>query len=145
VLDSNSITTTFLTSEEARQETIGFIVPLFGLILGLFVVGTLVSIIISRRRGFSPGQYGSAGGAICPRCRMPYSRHFLSPNLLAGKLERCPHCGKWAIVGRASLQAIQQAEELLRAGSLEAEMSQESEEARLRRMLDESKFEEESS
>jgi hypothetical protein len=32
---------------------------------------------------------------------MPFSRSVLAPNMLVGKLERCPHCRKWAIVGRA--------------------------------------------
>ena len=42
---------------------------------------------------FVPGQDGVAGGAICPRCELPYSRKTFSPNLLIGRLERCPHCG----------------------------------------------------
>ena len=143
VLTSNSITKIFLSAEEARQETVGLIVPLILLVLGLVVGGTLFTAFMTRRRGFVPGQYGSAGGAICPRCGMPYSRHTFAPNLILGKLERCPHCGKWAIVGKASPLVLQQAENLLREGSLESEVSSENEEARLQRMLEESKFDEE--
>ena len=65
----------------------------------------------------------------------------LAPNLLAGKLERCPHCGKWAIVPRAAPQVLQEAEDRLREGSLETETTSESEAEKLRRMLDESKYE----
>lgn len=142
VLASNSITKEFITAEEAREETVGLIVPLLMLIFGLMVVGTLVTALITRRRGYTPGQYGTAGGAVCPRCGLPYSRHMLAPNLLVGKLERCPHCGKWAIVPRASLQALHDAEALLREGSLATEVTPGSEEEQLRRMLDESKYEE---
>lgn len=140
-LTSNSIIKEFITADEARQETVGLIVPLLLLIFGLMVVGTLVTALITRRRGYTLGQYGTSGGAVCPRCGLPYSRHMLAPNLLAGKLERCPHCGKWAIVPRASLQALQDAEALLREGSLESEITPESEEEQLRRMLDDSKYE----
>jgi hypothetical protein len=143
VLASNSITMRFLSDQEARQAVTGIIVPMLTLILGIMAGGFLLSAFVARRRGFVPGQYGSAGGAICPRCGMPYSRHVFSLNLITGKLERCPHCGKWAIVGRASPLALQQAENLLREGSLESRASSEDEEARLRRMLEESKFDEE--
>ena len=142
VLTSNAISKEFLTAEEARQGTVDLIVPLLLLIFGLMVVGTLVTAWITRRRGYTPGQYGTAGGAVCPRCGMPYSRHMLSPNLLAGKLERCPHCGKWAIAPRASPQALMEAEAMLREGSLESDTSPESEEEQLRRRLDESKYDE---
>jgi hypothetical protein len=141
-LTSNAITTEFISSEEAQQAVIGFVVPLLVLVFGLLLAATVITAAISRRRGFTPGQYGQAGGAICPRCGKPYSRHFLSPNLLMGKFERCPHCGKWAIVGRASTEELRRAEAALREGSLESEASAESEEERLRRMLEESKYEE---
>ncbi|MDX1435717.1 MAG: hypothetical protein R3335_02825 [Anaerolineales bacterium] len=143
ILQSNSITREFITAEEAREETVGLIVPLILLILGLMVVGTLLTAFITRRRGYTPGKYSAAGGAVCPRCRLPYSRHILAPNLLAGKLERCPHCGKWAVVPAASPQALQQAEALLQEGSLESATSPESEEDRIRRMIEDSKFEDE--
>jgi hypothetical protein len=64
----------------------------------------------------------------------------LSPNLIVGKLVRCPHCGKWGILPRASSAELEAAEARLaqeNQGTLEAPH----EEQRLRRMLDESRFE----
>jgi hypothetical protein len=140
LLQSNTITREFVTAEESRQEMVELIVPLLLLIFGLMVAGTLITALITRRRGFTPGQYGTSGGAVCPRCGLPYSRHVWAPNLLAGKLERCPHCGKWAIVPRATPQALEVAEALLQEGSMESGASSESEDEKLRRMIDESKF-----
>ncbi len=142
VLTSNSITQEFLTAEGARQETVGLLLPLFALIFGLMAAGTVLTVILARRRGYAVGQYGFAGGAVCPRCSLPYSRHLLAPNLLAGKLERCPHCGKWALVRRASPGELREAESRLREGSISSPASGLSDEERLRRMLDESRYEE---
>jgi hypothetical protein len=60
--------------------------------------------------------------------------------LLVGKLQRCPHCGKWAIVRRASPPELEAAEARWSqesTGTIETQ----SEEERLRGMIDESRFE----
>ena len=80
-----------------------------------------------------------AGGAICPRCTFPYTRHMFAPNMLVGKLERCPHCGKWAIVPQANAAALQAAEERLAAEG-EDQIETVSEEEKLRRMIEDSRF-----
>ncbi len=130
---------TFITAEEARQEIRGLLLPLLAVVVGFAVVFTLVPAVLGRGREHRPGQYGMAGGAVCPRCRLPYSRRLLAPNLFIGKLERCPHCGKWSLVGRASPAALQAAEARL-AEEGELESSPESEAERLKRMIDESKY-----
>jgi hypothetical protein len=131
---------TFLTSEEARSRTVALLGPLMILVGLLTVAGIAIPLLISRKQGFQLGKYGMAGGAVCPRCGFPYSRHMLSPNLVTGKLERCPHCGKWAVVPAASQSELQAAE-----GSWKQEGSSEvlppSDDEKLRRMLEESKFE----
>ncbi|MCJ7718097.1 MAG: zinc-ribbon domain-containing protein, partial [Anaerolineales bacterium] len=53
---------------------------------------------------------GPSGGVVCPRCELPFSRSILSPNLVTGKLVRCPHCGKVSILARASRPQLEQAE-----------------------------------
>jgi hypothetical protein len=65
----------------------------------------------------------------------------LSPNLLVGKLERCPHCGKWALLPRASAEALRLAEERYAAED-EGTIQPLSEEEKLRRMIEDSRFEE---
>jgi hypothetical protein len=87
------------------------------------------------------GKYSLAGGAVSPRCKMPYSRHALSPKLVVGKLERCPHCGKWAIVRRASKADLGAAEERFRDDREEGklEITQDEDEI-LKRALEDSRF-----
>lgn len=118
-----------------------------------FVVIFLVALVIvfrfiipAMRRSdpgsFVSGQYSLAGGAVCPRCSFPYSRKTFSPNLLVGKLERCPHCGKIAVVRRASPVNLDAAEARLAGQSQEdAPQPEESQADSLRRQLDESRFE----
>jgi hypothetical protein len=66
-------------------------------------------------------------------------------NLLTGKLERCPHCGKWQVASLAGRETLAAAEARLQSGapdggtvSHEAELSPEE---RLRRQVEDSKYE----
>jgi hypothetical protein len=131
----------FLTQEAARNATARLLLPLLLGIGALTLIGVGLPVLLGRKGTFKPGQYGAAGGAICPRCAKPYSRHVLSPNLLAGKLERCPHCGKWAIVRRATAAELQQAEAALKGEGTSEVTSLESEADRLRRQIDDSRYE----
>jgi hypothetical protein len=87
------------------------LVPLL-IILALTIAGGfLLPLILSGRNGkFAPGRYGAAGAAVCPHCQLPFSRHLMAPNLLGGKLERCPHCGKWSLRRRATPEEVSRAE-----------------------------------
>ena len=137
---ANEFTRTFLSSEDANSEVKDMMVPL---IVGIGIVtllGTLGSAFFARRKKFTLGKYGAAGGAVCPRCRFPYARSFLAPNLLVGKLQVCPHCGKWAIVPAASLPDLKAAQARLTSeGS--ATVDAPSEEERLKKLLNDSRFE----
>jgi hypothetical protein len=112
-------------------------------VVGLSIAGVLFPLLLRKRGGqFQIGEYGAAGGTVCRKCDLPFSRNVLSPNLVFGKLERCPHCGKWAILSRANTSELEAAEERLRADTRKGVMkSEESEEDQLRRMVDESRFE----
>ena len=60
-------------------------------------------------------------------------------NMLTGKFARCPYCGRWSIVRGASAQQLRAAEQ----AELEAEKGQlpeASEEEKLNKALDDSKF-----
>jgi len=109
-MESNRITKTLLSSGQAWSETQGLIVPVFLIIAGLTILGLGIPVLLSRKKDFVLGKYGPAGGAVCPRCDLPFSRFFLSPNLLTGKIVRCPHCGKISVRARASQNQIQEAE-----------------------------------
>ena len=128
----------FVSAEASWAAAGRMVTPLLLSVLGLIALGVVVPAIVSRRRGFRLGIYGSAGGAICPSCQLPFSRSFFSPNLLRGKVERCPHCGKWSVVGRAPASALEEAEQRFRsAGESKFEAGPD----RIRRLIDESRFE----
>ena len=130
----------FLSAEEARSSTMKIIVPLLLVVGGISLVGILGPVIMGRNKEFKPGQYGAAGGAVCPRCEFPYSRSMMAPNMVVGKLQRCPHCGKWAIVPRASQTALSAAEERwAREGT--SSVATPSEDEKLQQMIDDSRYE----
>ena len=131
----------FLSSEDAKSSTSKIIVPLLVVVGLISVIGILGPVLMGRDKEFKLGQYGTAGGAVCPRCSFPYSRNYLSPNLLVGKLERCPHCGKWAIVPRASQVSLEAAEERWsREGT--STVTAPSEDQKYKQMLDDSRYDE---
>ncbi len=100
----------FLSADNAWSNVGDILVPILVLVGLATLLGVLVPVLLGRKKQYTPGVYSAAGGAICPRCTFPYSRNMLSPNIVLGKLERCPHCGKWAIVPRASAEALDAAE-----------------------------------
>ena len=65
--------------------------------------------------------------------------------MLTGKLVRCPHCGKWAILPAACPYDLAAAEERERQGlggvGRDAEPAQLSPEEQLRRRIENSKYE----
>lgn len=129
-------------SAEAGWQTAGQIVaPILGLVVVIAVLGTAAPMLLGRKTVFRLGEYGAAGGAVCGKCGMPFARHFFAPNMVFGKLERCPHCGRWSIVAAASRAALQQAEARWRADSQQGELKPESEADRLRDRIDESRYE----
>jgi hypothetical protein len=113
--DSQRLELTFVTAEQGWQTGGRIAGWVLGVVLVLMLIGALGTNVLSRGKApFKAGTYGAAGGAVCGRCQLPFSRHVLSPNLMIGKLERCPHCGRIAIVPRASRVALDQAEERYR-------------------------------
>jgi hypothetical protein len=105
------------------------------------ILGTLGPVLLGRRTPFRLGEYGLAGGAVCRRCGLPFSRHSLAPNLLLGKLERCPHCGKWSIVRQASRAELEIAEARFSADAQKGALRADDEDERLRREIEDSRYE----
>jgi hypothetical protein len=132
-----------LTPDEAFGNLQKFVLPILIGVVVLLAVAGIFSSIITRRRGKQRiGEYGPAGGAVCKRCGLPFSRHVLSPNLLVGKLERCPNCGAILIVRRGTPMELREAEARLKAELQKNQMEPEpDEEERLRRLIDDSRFE----
>ena len=138
-IGSAPISKIFISSEQAWGETQSLIVPilLFTAILTLMGIG--IPLLWDRTKDFSVGRYGAAGGAVCPRCELPFSRSIFSPNLLVGKLVRCPHCGKISLRARATSNQLQEAETRYR--KQDPVMNQKPEEKDFLSQLDESRFE----
>ena len=97
-------------------------------------------LLATRTSAAGPITYGLEGGAVCPKCGLPFSRSIFSPNLLVGKLSRCPHCGKWSVVGRASPDELAAAEAKLRGEKQPAPPAADAE-TQLHKRIEESKYE----
>lgn len=140
IVSSSKITREFLSAEKAWESVGRITIPLFGVILVLSLLGAIGPALLARRKEFVLGEYGVAGGAVCPRCQLPNARNLLAPNLLVGKLQRCPHCGKWAVVPQASPQVLEMAEERY-AQDGAGETPAMGGDAEYRQLLDESRYE----
>lgn len=140
---SNEIHAEFVPAEEGYQAAIKIMFPLLGIVLVVMVLSFVVSFLGARKHKDlpmgTPREYGLAGGAICPRCSRPYPRHALAPNMLLGKLERCPFCGKWAVVPAVPMDLLRAAEQAELADSSDEVLGQ-SEEDRLRKSLEDSRY-----
>jgi hypothetical protein len=144
-LHSNDIKAQFVSAEEGWQAGVEIMVPIFVIVFGILVLSFVMMFVSGRKlKNLPPGtprNYGMAGGAICPRCARPYVRHFLAPNMLVGKLMRCPFCGKWAILPARPIDELRAAEaEELADAKDRGEGSSMSEDEKLRKDLDESRF-----
>ena len=131
-----------LPSNQLRRRFVpaGMVTLFVGVVFALVAGSILVRYFLSR--GDATRRYGLRGGAICPHCGRPFPLHLWSINLLAGRIDRCPHCRKWAFQRRANDRALAAAEQdwLEEVGSA-VDAPTLSREARLRRRLDESRYE----
>jgi len=107
--------TEFLSPQDSKKATLTLIVPILGLSLIAVILSAVIPAFLTKKKGtLAPGterNYGAAGGTICPRCSRPFPRHVFAPNMLLGKLERCPHCGKWGIFRIYPIDLLRKAEE----------------------------------
>jgi hypothetical protein len=139
---SRELTQDFLSDDDAMGKTIGLVGPILAISALAMVLGAIVPALMGKKGSNRPiGEYSAAGGTVCPRCQFPFSRNVLSPNVVYGKLERCPHCGKWSIRPRASHPELAAAEERLRAAQEETGQIKVDEQDNLKRALDDSRFE----
>lgn len=145
-LQSNEIQAEFVSAEQGWRAAANIVLPLVVIILAAIGLAALVPFIFTRGKKENlalgaPRQYGFFGGAICPNCNRPFSRHIYGLNLGPRKLDRCPYCGKWSLVGQASKAELELAEaaeiEDAQKGALKPQLPEE----KLKRDLDESRFE----
>ncbi|MFN2148128.1 MAG: Ig-like domain-containing protein [Anaerolineales bacterium] len=141
-LEAKPLQVEFISAEASAGSSMKIVVPILAGALLLALISAIVPALSRKKGSFELGSYGAAGGAVCPRCGMPYSRSIMGPNLVVGKLERCPHCGKWAIVRRATPAELEAAEARYQQDAHQGEVDPDQHERRYERMLDDSRFEE---
>jgi len=141
-LRSQPIGATFVSKSASNQALVRIIVPLLAVVGGAMLLTFVFTLVTGRKaKRLPPGtprQY-PMGGGICPRCSRPVALQILGLNMLVGKFQRCPYCGKWSVFRRVplgELRAAEQAEVQSAAGHVPAP----SEEERLKKELDDSKY-----
>jgi hypothetical protein len=115
---SNEIRVQFVSANEGWQAALKIAVPIIVLSFGVVLISFAIPFLF--RRGKSahlalPERFGIFGGAICPKCKLPFNISALKINLGVGSLLPCPYCGKWSIVRRASPIELQAALEAAKA------------------------------
>lgn len=114
-LQSNTIRVEFVSASQGWQSASNIIIPIVVVVLAAVGLAVLVPLVFTRgkKENLAPGaprSYGAYGGAVCPKCSRPFSRHIYGLNLGTHKYDRCPYCGKWSLVRRASPQELADAE-----------------------------------
>ena len=138
--------TEFLSAQDSKKATLTLIVPILGLSLIAVILSAVIPAFLTKKRGTlahgTERNYSAAGGTICSRCSRPFSRHVFAPNMLFGKLERCPHCGKWGIFRAYPIDELRKAEksELDAYSFQEASKMPIDENDKLRDELDDTKY-----
>ncbi|MBN1889321.1 MAG: hypothetical protein JW850_15105 [Thermoflexales bacterium] len=151
-LESNVLRVEFV-SAEAGWQTAGKIILPIAVLIGVLMLASFIGPLLmdggQKKRpvwaeGFTPGEprdYGLLGGAVCPKCGRPFGRHCWGLNLsFTGKLDRCPHCGKWSLVRRASREELAAAEAAEAGTGAVREPPSLSPEEKLRRQVEDSRY-----
>lgn len=148
--ESNTITKNFVSPQKGTTSALKIVGVILVILLGVSGIAFLITWFAGgKRRGQdtlplgAPRSYGMLGGTICPKCSRPFSRHIWGFNIVVGKYDRCPHCGKWSVTRQAApaeLQAAEEAELSMIESDQISIQGQPSEEERLRKDIDDSRF-----
>lgn len=101
----------FLSAGESGEKTTSLLFTVIGISVAAMGVSWFIS---SRQKGGTVATGGMHGLAVCKQCGKTFARSFFGMNMVVGKFERCPHCGKWQITRRASPMEIDWANEQTR-------------------------------
>lgn len=140
---SNVIYSNFVPASEGTKAALQIAVPLLVIVFGAILLSFIVPLVMGRGKTqnlpLGAERKYSVGGGICPKCRRPFALPLFSMHLGFSKLARCPYCGKWGMVRVEAIGKLREAEK----AELEwdrAEVQKESEEEKLRKELDDSKY-----
>jgi hypothetical protein len=141
-IGSKTISAVFVSKEEASAAGLKMIVPILAVVFGAMAITAIMSMFNARKGKKLPAgatRSYTFGGGICPKCKRPFGFQLLGLNMLVGKLTPCPHCGKWSIVKRASMSDLHAAEQA-ELDTEKVQISEASEEEKLHKELDDSKY-----
>ena len=144
-LPSNTIRVEFVSASASGETMLRIVGPILAILVIVLGLSVAIPLIFDRGKKSlplgAPRKYGLAGGAICNRCHRPFSMHLVSMNLIVGKLDRCPYCGKWGLVRSVSMSELKAAEanELLQSQPSSSD-SGISDEEKLRKDLKDSRY-----
>ncbi|MEW6094657.1 MAG: Ig-like domain-containing protein [Chloroflexota bacterium] len=143
-LRSRLLTGNFVSADEGWGAASKIILPMAVILLVAITLAVIVPAIVTRGKleHLPLGEertYGIRGGAICPKCHRPFAMHLWGLNLGLSRYDRCPYCGKWSVVRVQSLAILREAEKAELTWA-EVEAPPASEEDKLRKELDDSKY-----
>jgi len=136
----------FVTPEDEQKQVTTILVGIGGTVGVTLLIVALVqgAMLKGKRSTLEPGEprnYGMLGGAVCPKCGRPFTRHLWGLKLVVGRLDRCDNCGKWVMTHRASAEALAAAEAAERRDVLaDQHVSEGVEEPDQKDVLDDSRF-----
>jgi hypothetical protein len=138
---SNVLTGNFVP----KQSSLKFILPVLSIVLVALLLSALVPFLTSRGKHTSiplgaERNYGSGGGGICRNCHRPFALPLFSPHLGFSKLAVCPFCSKWNLVRLESINKLREAEKTELEWANPEKTPESSEEERLRKEIDDSKY-----
>jgi hypothetical protein len=139
-LRSNEIPANFVPPQSVGK----FIIPILVVVVLAVLGSSLIPMIMGRGKVQTlplgaERNYGVSGGGICTKCRRPFVLPLFSMNLGFSKFARCPYCGKWGVVRIQTVAKLREAEKAEMDWG-KAEAPEISEEERLRKELDDSKY-----
>ena len=143
-LSANAFTREFVSAEAGWQAALKIVGPILGIVVAVLVLSFVLSFLTGKKQAHippgTPRNYGFKGGAICPKCQRPFAFQLLALNMgLFHKADRCPHCGRWGLVRRKSLEELRAAEAAELAGA-QATRPVIPEEDRMKKELEDSRY-----
>jgi hypothetical protein len=140
---SNIIDGNFVPASEGNKAALQIVIPVLVIVFGAILLSFIIPLVRVRGNTLelplgAERKYGFGGG-ICAKCYRPFALPVFSLNLGLSKLARCPYCGKWSAVRIQPIDKLREAERAeLEWGR--AEVQEETEEEKLRKELDDSKY-----
>ncbi|MHC1739844.1 MAG: Ig-like domain-containing protein [Anaerolineaceae bacterium] len=141
-IGSKTISAVFMSKEEASAVSLKTAVPILAIAFGAIAISaitTMVNVRKGKKLTAGAARSYSFGGGICPRCKRPFGFQLLGIHMFGRKLTPCPYCGKWSVMKQATMSELHAAE-LAELDTEKAQIHDASDEEKIRKGLDDSKY-----